>query len=283
VPAPPRLSVTTPLDEIVAALNAFRPQAVVTMAGVAALLAEEQLAERLLIQPELVICTSEELSPDMRERISAAWTVAPHEMYSTTEAGVLASSSPVQAGMHLWEDMVLLEVVDAANQPVPPGTAGAKVLVTNLVNRTQPLIRYELADVVTVAETPDPHGWPFRRVTEVHGRSDDVLWLSRPDGGTVAVHAAHLSAAFTGLLDVVQYQIVQEPSGLVARVVLRPGTPAGITEQIRLALLQKVTAAHVAPLPIRVEVVSRIAPDNDQIGKFRIVKAATLPSGVDGS
>jgi phenylacetate-coenzyme A ligase PaaK-like adenylate-forming protein len=53
-------------------------------------------------------------------------------------------------------------------------------LVTNLVNRTQPLIRYELSDLVTLAEGPKPTGWPFRRIAAVEGRSDDILHLPPP-------------------------------------------------------------------------------------------------------
>ena len=49
--AAPRLAVTTPLPEMVAALNAFRPQALTAYATVAAALAEEQLQGRLRIAP----------------------------------------------------------------------------------------------------------------------------------------------------------------------------------------------------------------------------------------
>ena len=43
--------------------------------------------------------------------------------------------------------MCIVELVDADNRPVPPGVPSARVLVTNLTNLTQPLIRYELNDV----------------------------------------------------------------------------------------------------------------------------------------
>ena len=48
--------------------------------------------------------------------------------------------------MRFATDMCIVELVDARNRPVADGTTSAKVLVTNLHNRTQPLIRYELTD-----------------------------------------------------------------------------------------------------------------------------------------
>jgi phenylacetate-CoA ligase len=49
--AVPRLTVTTPLPEMVAALNDFRPEALIAYPSVAAALAEEQLQGRLRIAP----------------------------------------------------------------------------------------------------------------------------------------------------------------------------------------------------------------------------------------
>ena len=61
--AAPRLAVTTPLPEMVAALNAFQPEALTAYPSVAAALAEEQLQGRLRIAPALVGTTSEVQRP----------------------------------------------------------------------------------------------------------------------------------------------------------------------------------------------------------------------------
>src|SRR5215218_8474017 len=71
--AAPRLAVTTPLPEMVAALNAFPPQALTAYPTVAAALAEEQLQGRLRIAPSLVATTSEVQTADMRRRMTQAW------------------------------------------------------------------------------------------------------------------------------------------------------------------------------------------------------------------
>jgi phenylacetate-CoA ligase len=111
---------------------------------------------------------------------------------------------------------------------VPPGAAGSKVLLTNLVNRAQPLIRYELSDTVVIAEGPDSSGRPFLRIERVDGRSDDILSFPGRAGGEVRVQPHRLRSPFSALLDVRQYQIVLRGDGsLRVRIVAaRMRTPA---------------------------------------------------------
>jgi phenylacetate-coenzyme A ligase PaaK-like adenylate-forming protein len=274
--AAPRVSAATPLPQLVQALNAYQPEAFPGNAGIVALLAEEQIAGRLRIAPRVVACVGEVLTADMRARIRQAWEIEPHELYATTEACVLASTSPRQAGMHVWEDLTLVEVVDARNQPVPPGTPGNKVLLTNLVNKAHPLIRYELSDLVTLADDrafPDPGGWPFRRIAAVEGRSDDIIELPAARGGTIRVHPVHLRAPFASFPDVVQYQVTHDDKGLSVWVVLRQGAAAAITGQVRSALAVGLRRAGAVPPPITVTPVNGIDHEGGIAAKFAVIKS----------
>jgi phenylacetate-CoA ligase len=272
----PRLSVTMPMPELVAALNAYQPEAFPANASVVGLLAEEQLAGRLRIAPRIVACTAETLTADIRARVRAAWNVEPHQLYATTEAAVLASTSAYQAGLHIWEDHAVVEVVDVADRPVPPGVPGHKVLVTNLVNRVQPLIRYELSDSVTVAGGPDPSGWPLRRLAGIEGRSDDIIELATPDGGTVALHPLHLRSPFVEFPEVVQYQVVHDRNPdehrLSVAVVLRPDAPGDTAGRVREALARCLERAGAVPPRITVTPVAHIRRDGGPSAKFAVVK-----------
>jgi phenylacetate-coenzyme A ligase PaaK-like adenylate-forming protein len=150
----PRLSVAMPIAEIVAALNEYKPEAVIAYASVLGALAEEQLERRLTIRPRLSFATSAVLTQETTRRVEAAWGIEPISAYAATEAPAIAIGSLAGAGLHISEESVLVEVVDDACKPVAPGRPGTKVLLTNLVNRVQPLIRYELVDAVTLAEGP---------------------------------------------------------------------------------------------------------------------------------
>ena len=59
--------------------------------------------------------------------------------------------------LHLNEDWLILEPVDEHQRPVPPGQPSCSVLLTNLANTVQPLIRYDLGDQVTLGERAFVH------------------------------------------------------------------------------------------------------------------------------
>jgi phenylacetate-coenzyme A ligase PaaK-like adenylate-forming protein len=151
----------------------------------------------------------------------------------------------------VFEEQCIVENVDADGRPVPDGTPGARVLVTNLCNHAQPLIRYALPDVVTIDPEPCPCGRTLRRISSVHGRTDDVLVL---DG--VTVHPLRF-AALVADRDVREFQVVQHGDRLTLRVVPAAGAAvaplaARLTDQVGAALRELGLAdPHVAVEPCR--------------------------------
>ena len=93
--------------------------------------------------------------------------------------------------MHVNADWALLEVVDENNEPVPDGETGAKVLVTNLANYTQPIIRYEIGDMITMATEPCGCGSNLPLIDHVEGRDSDVFEI-KTDKGTQVTSADDL-------------------------------------------------------------------------------------------
>jgi phenylacetate-CoA ligase len=274
----PRLSAVTPLPELVDALNHYQPEALIGYPTIAGQLADEQAAGRLHIRPRLGAYGAEPLTPDLRRRIRAAWDFEPANVYATTEAPIVAASTPAHAGLDIHEDLLLVEVVDEQDQPVPPGTPGFKVLVTNLVNLAQPLIRYEISDAVTLAPGPNPTGRPWRCLASVEGRSAEVLHLSALGGGEVAVHPSALGVAFAGLPDVRQYQVLHDRHGLHVRVVLAPGAPVDTSARLRRSLAASLQAAGALPPPVDVQPVAALQREPGRAAKLKLV-ASTHPGG----
>lgn len=249
-----RLDARTPIEQLVPALNAFQPEAISAYASVAALLADEQRAGALRISPAVVSSSSEVLTSDMRERMIDAWGHVPYDGYASTETGMIATDCSHHRGLHLLSDLVLLEVVDDEGRHVPPGTPGTRVLVTNLINRTQPLIRMELSDLVTLSPEACPCGRPYPLISSIDGRADDVLRLPGHDGRTVAVHPLTLRSPLAGLPELRQYRIVHDAGGLTVEAVLAPGhgdAPHEIERRLSAALEDcGVTGTAVAVTPV---------------------------------
>lgn len=151
-------------------------------------------------------------------------------------------------------DLTLLEVVDRAGRHVPPGTPGTRVLVTNMINRTQPLIRMEMSDLVTLSPARCPCGRHYPLISSIDGRADDILRLPGRDGATVAVHPLTLRSPLAGLPEVRQYRIVHDAAGLTVEAVLTPGhgdAPQEIRRRLSAALEDRgVTGIAVTVTPV---------------------------------
>lgn len=266
-----RLDARSPVGELVEALNRHRPEGLVGYASVVALLAAEQLAGKLRIEPAVVATTSEVRTAEMEEAIVAAWGRRPFNAYASTETGFIAADCEHHAGLHVFSDLVHLEVVDDDGRPVPAEEPGSRVLVTNLVNRTQPLIRFELGDLLTLSADRCPCGRPHPLLSAIDGRSDDVLELPAVGGGTVSLHPVALRAPLAAVSMLREYRVIHEPGALRVEAVLAGGDDAA-SEEIERRLRSTLGERGIEPPRIVVQHVDEI-PRHPHSGKRRLVES----------
>jgi putative adenylate-forming enzyme len=266
-----RLDARTPIGELVEALNAFGPEGINAYPSIAALLAEQQLAGELRIAPRLLATSGEVLTTEMRERIVAAWGRRPFNFYGASETGLIASECDHHAGLHLLDDLVQLEVVDDEYRPVAPGEPGSRLLLTNLFNRTQPLIRYELNDLVTVSPDLCPCGRPFPLLKSIEGRSDDVLEVPAAEGGTIKVHPLTLRSPLARVAALSEYRIVYRAGELRVEAVLAGADGRQTCREIETGLGAALAERGVQVPPILVESVAGI-PRHPHSGKHKAIE-----------
>jgi len=223
------LPVTLPLPRLVEALNQYQPTYLNVYPSVATWLADEQQAGRLRLSPQILVTVAELRTPEMTRRLQDAFGVRPFDVYGCTE-GLFGSECEHHQGIHLFEDTTLVENLDPDGQPVPAGQPGARLLITNLYNLVQPLLRLEVTDLVTLDPDPCPCGRTLVRVSTIHGRSDDVLSLPARDGGRIEVHPLHF-ALLTLDYQVREFQVVQD--GPILRILIVP-SPAATASHNRL-------------------------------------------------
>ena len=232
------LPATLPLPELVEALDRFQPTYLNVYPSVAMWLADEQQAGRLRLSPEMLVTVGELRTPAMTQRLLDAFGVHPFDVYGSTE-GLFGSECQHHQGIHLFEDTTLVENLDPDGRSVPAGQPGARLLVTNLHNLVQPLLRLEVTDLVTLDPDPCPCGRTLVRVRAIHGRSDDVLSLPAHDGGRVAVHPLHF-ALLTRDPQVREFQVLQHGPTLRLRIVPNPAVTDG-NDRLEARLGQAVT------------------------------------------
>lgn len=246
-----RVPATLPIEGIVAALNDLQPDYLAGYTTIVHLLTREAEAGRLRIAPRMVGTTSEPLLPEIRTAVAETWGAPIFNGFGSTE-GLMGGSCSAGRGMHLSDDLFVIEPVDAADRAVGPGERAAKVYLTGLYNRVQPLIRYELTDEISVLDGPCPCGTTLLRIDDIQGRVDDCFRY--PGGPTV--HPFTFRSTLGRERDIVEYQVRQTARGADVRVRLQGALDiARIAATLRAALGDlglgdaEVTITPVATLP----------------------------------
>jgi phenylacetate-CoA ligase len=142
---------------------------------------------------------------------------------------------------------VMLEPVDEDFRPTPPGELSHTVLLTNLANTVQPIIRYDLGDSVRAKVGPCACGSPLPAI-QVEGRSDDVLTLRTADGTLQQLVPLALTTVIEDAAGVHRFQVVQAAADrLCVRLMDADRAPAGAVAMAALrAYLDRHALANVA-------------------------------------
>ena len=189
-------------------------------------------------KPRLVRSAAEALHPERRARIERGLGVPVVDFYGSRESASLAAQWHDRR-FYVLEHGRVLEIVDDAGEPVPPGVPG-RVLVTDFTNRAFGLVRYENGDVASFApqESRNDAPCPYRTIERVHGRTSD--FITTPSG--MRIHGEWFTHLFYGVEAVTRFQVRQH----------RP-------EQVRL--LTEGPADETVLAPILAKMRERLGPE----------------------
>ncbi|MFA5139911.1 MAG: hypothetical protein WC728_11825 [Elusimicrobiota bacterium] len=258
------LHIGDPHASLVSRLRAFQPHVLTGYSSAIALLAKEQEKGALGISPERVICSGDPLTPEIREAARRAFGVEPVGFYAASESIGMGAECR-RGNLHLFDDLHCFEVVDEDLKPVPPGRPGT-LLLTNLYNLTQPLIRYRLNDRLVLAEEGCACGWPFLTARPVEGRQEELLWF-----GGEYVHPIAVAEIYIPGLE--RFQVERTgPSSLLLRAVVAEGAvPESVLSALRGRMAAILEAKRLSgPVRIEARAVASI-PNDPKTGKFRLI------------
>lgn len=239
-----------PLPELVRALNAFRPTVLATYPTAAALLAEEADAGRLQIAPHCVVMGGENLSPAVRAHVSRAFDTTVRSSYGATEFLPMAWEC-ARGQLHANTDWLILEPVDAAYRPVPLGEQSHTVLLTNLANTVQPVLRYDLGDRVRISPRDCACGSRLP-VIEVSGRSDDTFRVpGQREGEWISLLPMALCTVLEEQCELFEFQLCQQDaSALLLRIPQHGELAEHLFARCRRALQDFARAQGAAPITV---------------------------------
>ncbi len=252
-----------PCATLLQELNAYRPTILATYPTAAEMLAEHQEAGRLRLRPREIWTGGEVLSEPTRLRVQRAFGCRVRSAYGASEFLPIAWECP-HRNLHVNSDWVVLEPIDRAGRPVGPGVRSHSVLLTNLANHIQPLIRYDLGDSVTIHTEACACGSHFPAIS-VEGRCDDSLRLPGRRGGEVTLVPLALETVLEEGAGAHEFQVVQRSAAVLAVHLARHERVR--MGRVRDALRSYFDTCEVGPVEIRM---SRSAPVREPAsGKLR--------------
>lgn len=216
-------------------LNRYKPSVLKSSPSFLARLLRDS-RERLTCQPAVVSLTGETLFPCQQAALQAALPDCQVFFnYTAVEGGLIASQCS-HGTMHLNSDCVILEPVNADLSPTPVGELSWGVLVTNLSNFIQPVIRYLLEDRVRILPEPCPCGNLLPAIA-LEGRANETLLLPSPDG-LLEILPRQLADLFRQLPLAEGFQVIQTDSNALELRLPPSGQEEVSQEAAALALLR---------------------------------------------
>jgi len=207
-----------------------------------------------------VVATTSEMLGDVNRRIiSEAFGVPVFDSYGLREAGLIGHECD-RLTMHTSDEHLILEVIDPVT--LEPTDGEGELVVTSLISRVMPVIRYRTGDIVSLSCKPCPCGRTLGRVIVSGGRIADFV-ITREGKWVVGYSFIYICRSVPGI---VKFQVRQEELGRI-RVLL--ATDENFPDDGVERVVRKVRARLGSDDVIDVELVDDIRPAPS--GKYRPV------------
>ena len=168
---------------------------------------------RRINPPETIMTFATTLYPWMRSTIEAAFGTRVLNRYGSQEVDGVACECEAHSGLHVCAPTQYVEILRPDGSPTDPGELG-EVIVTPLINRAMPLIRYRIGDLAAWGGDPCSCGRSWPLFQEVTGRTADIF--RKRDGTLVRIRVGF----FRRFAWVRQFQVIQEDYDAVRAVIV---------------------------------------------------------------
>lgn len=199
---------------------------------------------------------SETFSDEMRRKIENRLHIECFDIYGMTETGGIGTTGQdckAHAGIHVWEDQYITEIIDpVTGETVPDGEFG-EVVFTSLTREAMPIIRYRTHDISRIISREKcACGRTSLRIDRITGRTDDMLIVKGVNFYPRQVEEALME--IPGVKD--EFQIILEDHNGMTDVTINVEAENGVTGHVvakhlreRLGFLPKGEVVPIGSLP----------------------------------
>ena len=207
-----------------------------------------------------VISTTSELLTDVdRELIEQAFGVPVYDSYGLREGGLIGHECS-RGTMHCMDEQLILETIDP--ETLEPTRGEGELVLTNIVSKVMPMIRYRTGDIVTLSDAPCECGRTLSSVAISGGRAADFV-VTRDGKWVAGYFLIYICRSVPGI---VKFQLIQKQRGRMAvQLVTDAEFPPDGCQRVRRGVEQRLASED----EITVEQVDDIRPAPS--GKYRPV------------
>lgn len=152
---------------------------------------------------DIIYSDSEVLDQASREYISNIFKCPILDFYASVECGMIAFQTPHSKKYSINEDAVLLETIKKGIL--------SEVVITNLRNKTFPIIRYEIGDAIEFGNSSIDSYTGFKTLENIYGKYLDFILL--PDNTIVSPHVP--KQELTHAKGIAKFKLVQKQIDLI--------------------------------------------------------------------
>ncbi len=216
------------------------------------------LAHRIRKPLKMIVTYAEVLEKEEKIRLNEVFDCRVIEIYQGSE-GQFASACSL-GNLHINEDLIFVELLDENYKDITqPHVAATHMIATNLVNQAQPLIRYEMNDLI-VLDDPCPCGSHFRTIEKILDRNDDILYFKKKDGSIQHIFPDLFSRwIITSSENIREYKVIQQADHSIT-ILLDPITirdQVDLVQQVHSRIQTELAAVDIeSRMDIRCETIT---------------------------
>lgn len=196
--------------EMMQQIERYQPKVIRSYPDPLYIMAQYRLAHQgeFTYHPLAITTTGNVLSLQMREIIERAFGCKIYDSYSS-EGNANVFECHTHECYHVSEEYGITEVLDEKNNPITSGIG--RVITTDLWNYATPFIRYDVQDLVELADKPCSCGRAHMAIKRILGRDNELLVAA--SGRRYTVH--HFTVFFEPTISpqlkdsIEQFQFVQ--------------------------------------------------------------------------
>jgi len=254
------ISIYEPVDQIIAKLLKTRARVLWSTPSIMQIVANRLKEEEIKLSFPIIFFTSEVISPRQKELFISYLGKKIINVYGSMESPCLGFDIDFKERFVIFPNSNLFEFRAASTNDANENGL-SKILITNLMNKTMPFIRFDLNDLTELDNTPE---LGFKYIKKIIGRQDDILKLK--NGKEFAHH--HAYEMFKDFHECEMYKFIQKPD---KTVLLQLKIARDQDQSYIEKLAYKRWRKRFEEVPLQIEFVNNFAL-NPQTGKFKNIE-----------